>query len=115
MNRSSLAVVLVMLLALVSFTSLPVVAELPWDADNNDGPGNSDTDAPIDTSIHDPGNIKRTFAPGGPGIPGWWLLLSPSYNSPLLFINVIGVASTVNSQASTSADVKNQNDQRLTN
>ncbi len=92
MKRSRLAAILALLLAWVCFFSLPVVAELPWDADSEDGGNNgggADGGTNADTTVTDNANDPLT-SDGGTGLPPWlWSLMSRSV-SPLVAYYMLG-------------------------
>ncbi|MEW5993583.1 MAG: hypothetical protein AB1744_04215 [Candidatus Zixiibacteriota bacterium] len=92
MKRSRLAALLMLLLALVCFLSIPVVAELPWDADTDgggNGGGNSGDGTDADTTTND-GVEEPEASSGGDGLPSWLTYLMSRYSYPLVFYHLVG-------------------------
>ena len=106
MKRSRVAAILVVLLfAFACFLSMPVMAELPWDADSNDDGGGGGTtgggQTPDTTVVDD--NVD-TDMESSHGDDPYWLpdLLSRFTVSTVLF-HLLGLDNTASANAETGS------------
>ena len=109
MKRSGVAAMLLLLLAWVCFLSTSVFAELPWDADSNDGGSGGGTDGGSqDTDTTDFDDPTAPVTSQGDGWPYWLANLMSGYTAPAVFYPLLsfawgadGVAATATSGGST--------------
>ena len=90
MKRSRFIAALMLLLACACFVSMPVFAELPWDADYGGGSGDAGSGTDNDSIVDGDDNADRMESvPGGTDFPFWWFGYSFRSSFPYLIGYVV--------------------------